>query len=76
MVAGFSHLCTETDRFSKPSLQGPLRLTSVVFQVLLMVETDTDDASDQEEEEEEPAEVGEGHVQFSGGPVRPSWVLV
>ncbi|KAF6720699.1 Transmembrane protein 110 [Oryzias melastigma] len=43
--------------------------------VLLMVETDTDDASDQEEEEE-PAEVGEGHVQFSGGPVRPSWVLV
>ncbi|XP_076578162.1 transmembrane protein 110, like [Chaetodon auriga] len=42
--------------------------------VLLTVETDTDEAS---EGEEEPAAVGPvPHVQYSGGPLRPSWVVV
>lgn len=42
--------------------------------VLLTVETDTEEAS---EGEEEPAAVGPvPHVQYSGGPLRPSWVVV
>ncbi|XP_022604862.1 store-operated calcium entry regulator STIMATE-like [Seriola dumerili] len=42
--------------------------------VLLTVETDTDEASEGEEEpgDEEPVP----HVHYSGGPVRPSWVVV
>lgn len=45
-----------------------------VLQVLLTVETDTDEAS---EGEEEPGDVGPlPHVQYSGGPLRPSWVVV
>lgn len=43
-------------------------------QVLLTEETDTDEAS---EGEEDPRENGPApHVQYSGGPVRPSWVVV
>ncbi|XP_041833398.1 transmembrane protein 110, like [Melanotaenia boesemani] len=41
--------------------------------VLLGIETDTEEAS---EEEEEPTNVGPVHVQCSGGPLRPSWVMV
>ncbi|KAE8281242.1 Store-operated calcium entry regulator STIMATE [Larimichthys crocea] len=42
--------------------------------VLLTVESDTDEVS---EGEEEPADVGPvPHVQYSGGPLRPSWVVV
>ncbi|XP_051249136.1 transmembrane protein 110, like [Dicentrarchus labrax] len=42
--------------------------------VLLTVETDTDEAS---EGEEEPGDVEPApHVQYSGGPLRPSWVVV
>lgn len=42
--------------------------------VLLTVETDTDEAS---EGEEDPGDAGPApHVQFSGGPLRPSWVVV
>ncbi|XP_029317534.1 transmembrane protein 110, like [Cottoperca gobio] len=42
--------------------------------VLLSVDTDTDDAS---EGEEDPGDVGPvAHVQYSGGPLRPSWVVV
>lgn len=42
--------------------------------VLLSAETDTEEAS---EGEEEPAEVEPvPHVQYSGGPLRPSWVAV
>lgn len=41
--------------------------------VLLRIETDTDEAS---EGEEEPGAVGPVHVQYSGGPLRPSWVTV
>lgn len=45
-----------------------------LFQVLLTVETDTEEAS---EGEEDPGEDGPlPHVQYSGGPVRPSWVMV
>lgn len=41
--------------------------------VLLTVETDTDEAS---EGEEDPSDVGPvPHVQYSGGPLRPSWVV-
>lgn len=44
-------------------------------QVLLSAETDTEEASDGEEEE--PDEFGPvPHVQYSGGPLRPSWVVV
>lgn len=43
-------------------------------QVLLSAETDTEEAS---EGEEEPAEVEPvPYVQYSGGPLRPSWVAV
>nr|XP_040030642.1 transmembrane protein 110, like isoform X2 [Gasterosteus aculeatus aculeatus] len=43
-------------------------------QVLLSVETDTDEAS---EGEEDPGDVGPvPPVQYSGGPLRPSWVVV
>ncbi|XP_062299296.1 transmembrane protein 110, like isoform X1 [Scomber scombrus] len=42
--------------------------------VLLTVETDTEEAS---EGEEEPGDAGPvPYVQYSGGPVRPSWVVV
>lgn len=53
-----------------------LRAVILIFglQVLLTVETDTDEAS---EGEEEPGDVGPlPHVQYSGGPLRPSWVVV
>nr|XP_046235657.1 transmembrane protein 110, like [Scatophagus argus] len=43
-------------------------------QVLLAVETDTDEASEGEEEPGDVAPVP--HVQYSGGPLRPSWVVV
>lgn len=44
------------------------------LQVLLTVETDTDEAS---EGEEDPSEDGLiPHIQYSGGPLRPSWVVV
>ncbi|XP_047245784.1 transmembrane protein 110, like isoform X1 [Girardinichthys multiradiatus] len=39
-------------------------------QVLLEDETDTDEASEGEDEEQRV------HVQYSGGPLRPSWVVV
>ena len=43
-------------------------------QVLLTVETDTDEAS---EGEEEPGDTGPvPNVHYSGGPLRPSWVVV
>ncbi|KAJ4924917.1 hypothetical protein JOQ06_003865 [Pogonophryne albipinna] len=41
-------------------------------QVLLSVETDTDEASEGEEDDSGPLP----HVQYSGGPLRPSWVVV
>eukprot|EP00064_Thunnus_orientalis_P017002 superscaffoldBa00003502_g17076 len=48
--------------------------TNEESRVLLTVETDTDEAS---EGEEDPGDVGPvPHVQYSGGPVRPSWVVV
>ncbi|KAF3859376.1 hypothetical protein F7725_021775 [Dissostichus mawsoni] len=40
--------------------------------VLLSVETDTDEASEGEEDDSGPLP----HVQYSGGPLRPSWVVV
>ncbi|XP_059182162.1 transmembrane protein 110, like [Centropristis striata] len=43
--------------------------------VLLTVETDTDEASEGEEEEEEEGPAVP-HMQYSGGPLRPSWVVV
>lgn len=49
--------------------------TSEESRVLLTVETDTDEASEGEEEDGE--EAGPlPHVQYSGGPLRPSWVMV
>lgn len=45
--------------------------------MLLTVETDTDEASEGEEDEEEPDQEGRiPHVHCSGGPLRPSWVVV
>ncbi|GLD72216.1 store-operated calcium entry regulator STIMATE-like protein [Lates japonicus] len=45
-----------------------------IMPVLLTVETDTDEAS---EGEEEPGDVGPvPQVHYSGGPLRPSWVVV
>ncbi|XP_069375730.1 transmembrane protein 110, like [Paralichthys olivaceus] len=43
--------------------------------VLLTVETDTDEASE-EEEEDDDEEGPVPNVHYSGGPIRPSWVLV
>ncbi|XP_030575990.1 transmembrane protein 110, like isoform X2 [Archocentrus centrarchus] len=43
-------------------------------QVLLSAETDTEEASDGEEEPDDFGPVP--HVQYSGGPLRPSWVVV
>lgn len=52
-----------------------LWMDSEESQVLLSAETDTEEASDGEEEE--PDEFGPvPHVQYSGGPLRPSWVVV
>ncbi|XP_033471113.1 transmembrane protein 110, like [Epinephelus lanceolatus] len=42
--------------------------------VLLTVETDTDEASEGEEDPGDSEPVP--HVQYSGGPLRPSWVVV
>lgn len=45
--------------------------------MLLTVETDTDEASEGEEDEEERDQEGRlPHVHYSGGPLRPSWVVV
>lgn len=43
-------------------------------QVLLTVETDTDEASEGEEDSSENGPVPQ--VQYSGGPLRPSWVVI
>lgn len=54
------------------------RVCTSCLQVLLTVETDTDEASEGEEEDEEESDQ-EGrlpHVHYSGGPLRPSWVVV
>ncbi|XP_026220142.1 transmembrane protein 110, like [Anabas testudineus] len=42
--------------------------------VLLTVDTDTDEASEGEEEPDDVEHIP--HVQYSGGPLRPSWVTV
>ena len=49
-----------------------LNTSSFLPQVLLSVETDTDEASEGEEDDSGPLP----HVQYSGGPLRPSWVVV
>lgn len=61
---------TTTDNLTANQVFSPF----VASQVLLTVESDTDEVS---EGEEEPADVGPiPHVQYSGGPLRPSWVVV
>ncbi|XP_071379217.1 transmembrane protein 110, like [Centroberyx affinis] len=49
-------------------------VTNDESRVLLTIETDTEEAS---EGEEEPDTLGPApHVQYSGGPLKPSWVVV
>lgn len=46
------------------------------MQVLLTVETDTEE-EEEEETEEDPKQLhSPRHVLFSGGALRPSWVMV